>query len=172
MKFNLKTQLPMEELVRGLGYFSIGLGLAELLAPRQVSRGAGMHRQNYLLRGFGLREVATGIGLLTTSNPRPWLWGRVAGDVLDVATVATTADGRRSGRLGSSFAALLGVGLLDLYCAIQSLPQHGRSRVVSNHDYSKRSGFPRGIEQMRGAAMKAAKDKAAPTTGLREVRPA
>ena len=84
------------------------------------------------------------------SNPRPWLWGRVAGDVLDVATVAVTADGRKPGRLGSSFAALLGVGLLDLYCAIQSVPQQRRSRVGTNHDYSKRSGFPRGIEQMRG----------------------
>ena len=131
MKFNLpKTQVPMEQLVRGLGYFSIGLGLAELLAPRQVSRGAGMHRQNYLLRGFGLREIATGIGILTASNPRPWLWGRVAGDVLDVATVAVTADGRKPGRLGSSFAALLGVGLLDLYCAIQSVPQQRRGRVA------------------------------------------
>jgi hypothetical protein len=173
MTFNLpKTQVPMEQLVRGMGYFSIGLGLAELLAPRQVSRGAGMHHQNYLLRGFGLREIATGIGLLTTSNPRPWLWGRVAGDVLDVATVAITADGRRPGRLGSSFAALLGVGLLDLYCAIQSLPQRGRSRVGSSHDYRKRSGFPRGIEQMRGTAVKSAKDKAAPPAGLREARPA
>src|SRR3954468_7500493 len=121
MKFNLPTQIPMEQLVRGLGYFSIGLGLTELLAPRQVSRGAGMHRQDDLLRGFGLREIATGIGILTASNPRPWLWGRVAGDVLDVATVAITADGRRPGCLGSSFAALLGVGLLDLYCAIQSI---------------------------------------------------
>ena len=42
MKFNLsQTQVPLEQLVRGLGYFSIGLGLAELLAPRQVSRGSG-----------------------------------------------------------------------------------------------------------------------------------
>ena len=123
MKFNLsRTQVPLEQLVRGLGYFSIGLGLAELLAPRQVSRGAGMRRQDNLLRGFGLREIATGIGILSARNPRPWLWGRVAGDVLDVATVAVTADSRKPGRLGSSFAALLGVGLLDLYCAIQSVP--------------------------------------------------
>ena len=52
MKLDLpKTQVPMEQLVRGLGYFSIGLGLAELLAPRQVSRGAGMHRQDYSFAG-------------------------------------------------------------------------------------------------------------------------
>jgi hypothetical protein len=161
MKFNLpKTQVPMEQLVRGLGYFSIGLGLAELLAPRQVSRGAGLQRQDNLLRGFGLREIATGIGLLTASNPRPWLWGRVAGDVLDVATVALTADERKPGRLGSSFAALLGVGLLDLYCAIQSVPRQSPRRSGSSHDYSDRSGFPRGIEQMRGAATKASQNKA------------
>jgi hypothetical protein len=172
MKFDLpQTQVPMEQLVRGLGYFSIALGVAELLAPKQVSRGAGMRRQNFLLRGFGLREIATGIGLLTASNPRPWLWGRVAGDLMDVATVAVTADGRKPGRLGSSFAALLGVGLLDLYCALQSVPQQTPRRFSSNHDYSRRSGFPRGIEQMRGTA-RPGQDKAVPRARLREVRPA
>jgi hypothetical protein len=156
MKLDLpKTQIPMEQLVRGLGYFSIGLGLAELLTPRQVSRGAGMHRQDTLLRGFGLREIATGIGILTASNPRPWLWGRVAGDVLDVATVAVTADSRKAAHLGSSFVALLGVGLLDLYCALQSVPRQRQRRLGSSHDYSKRSGFPREVEQMRGAAVNA-----------------
>jgi hypothetical protein len=163
MTYNLpKTPIPIDQLVRGLGYFSIGLGLAELLAPRQVSRGAGMRRQDNLLRGFGLREIGTGIGLLTASNPRPWLWGRVVGDVLDVATVAAAADRRKPGRLASSFAALLGVGLLDLYCAIQSLPQQQRGRrPQSSRDYSKRSGFPRGIEQMRGTA-RSSQDKAPP----------
>ena len=44
--------------------------------------------------------------------------------------------------------------------------------LATNHDYSKRSGFPRGIEQMRGTAVKSAQDKAAPPAGLREARPA
>ena len=114
-----------------------------------------MHRQDNLLRGFGLREIATGIGILTASNPRPWLWGRVAGDVLDVATVAVAADSRKPGRLGSSFAALLGVGLLGSLLRHPICPAtESRARRESSHDYSKRSGFPRGIEQMRGAAVK------------------
>ena len=151
MNFDLpRKQVPT--IIKGLGWFSIGLGIAELFAPRQISRGAGMREQNSLLRGYGLREIVTGIGILTAANPRPWLWGRVAGDVLDIATVGATADVSKSHRLGSSFAALLGVGLLDFYCAIKSVPQGPLPRSPGQYDYSKRSGFPRSIEQMRGAA--------------------
>lgn len=45
-------------------------------------------------------EPATGTGLLTSDNPKPWLWGRIAGDLLDVATVTGTANTRFPGRLG------------------------------------------------------------------------
>jgi hypothetical protein len=148
--------LPLQPLVIGLGWFSIGLGLAELLAPRQLSRRAGMREQNSLIRGYGLREIGTGLGLLLSTNPRPWLWGRVAGDILDAATVAATANPRRTGRLGVSSAALLGVGLLDLYSAIRSGAQRYRPRpgAAPEKDYSRRSGFPRAASQMRGAALR------------------
>ncbi len=157
-----KPPVPLNALVQGLAFFSIGLGLAELLAPRRVSRAAGMTKNDTLLRGYGLREIATGVGLLVARNPRPWLWGRVAGDILDVATVAGTANTRKPGRLGGSLAALLGVGLLDVYAAIQSKPKRSgpaRSYPVSGRDYSDRSGFPRKPDAMRGAARAKAKPK-------------
>ncbi len=148
--------VPLNPIVQGLALFSIGLGLAELLKPRQVSRSAGMTDNDTLLRGYGLREIATGIGLLVARNPKPWLWGRVAGDVLDVATVVSTADTSKPTRLGGSFAALLGVGLLDLYAAIQASRSMFPARTYQNsgRDYSRRSGFPREPEAMRGAARK------------------
>jgi hypothetical protein len=116
-----QTPLSVDTVITALGWFSIGLGVAELVAPGQVSNISGSSPREGVLRGFGLREIVTGIGILTSENPRPWLWGRVAGDVLDVATVAATANTRQGGRLGATFAVLLGVGLVDLYTAWRSM---------------------------------------------------
>jgi hypothetical protein len=142
-------------IIKGLGWFSIALGVAELLAPKQISRGAGIKRNDMLLQGFALREMATGIGLLTAANPRPWLWGRVIGDLLDVAAVAKRADPRHPARLGLSSLLLTGVGFLDVYTALRSAPKRLSARARSGlKDYSKRSGFPRSPQQMRGAALR------------------
>ncbi len=152
--------IPLHPLVQGLGWFSLALGVAELLAPRQVSKGAGMHKQDSLLRGYGLREIATGIGILTAANPRPWLWGRVAGDMLDVATVALTADKRKPARLGISSLMLLGVGALDMYSALKATPKRLRTETQARtHDYSGRSGFPKPASAMRGLARSKPTDK-------------
>jgi hypothetical protein len=67
-------------------------GLAELLAPRAVARVTGMRRDERLLRAYGLRQIVAGVGLLTAKDPEPWLWARVGGDALDLATLA--AGGR------------------------------------------------------------------------------
>ena len=74
---------------RGLGWFSIGLGLAEVLAPRALTRGLGMEGHEQIMRAYGVREIATGIGILSSTHPLPWIWGRVGGDALDIATLAT-----------------------------------------------------------------------------------
>ena len=53
---------PGYSTARMLGWFSIGLGAAELLFPRQVSRYAGNQSPGFL-QLFGLREIAAGIGI-------------------------------------------------------------------------------------------------------------
>src|SRR5204862_1068288 len=78
---------------RGLGWFSIGLGLAELLAPRLLSRAFGMPGASGAVRACGIREIATGIGILASRNPTPWVWARVAGDALDAATIGAALGG-------------------------------------------------------------------------------
>ena len=56
---------------RTLGWFSIGLGLTEVMAPRALARLIGVSDENsMLLRLFGLREVASGVGFLTAAPPR------------------------------------------------------------------------------------------------------
>jgi len=71
----------------GLGWFSIGLGLAEVLAPRTLERFLGIKHHGFLLRVMGLREIASGVGILTGRRPSGWLWARAGGDVIDIAAL-------------------------------------------------------------------------------------
>jgi hypothetical protein len=135
----------------GLGIFSIALGLTELLAPRALARMTGMQGRETLLRAYGLREIVTGVGLLASPDPRPWIWGRVAGDALDLSTLALGA-GERPGTAPHRDAALwmtTAVGVVDIACAL--LPDRNR-KAGASVDYSDRIGMPRSPEQMRGAA--------------------
>jgi len=141
-------------LAAGLGWFSIGLGLYELLAPRHLSRVLGMRGQERLIQGYGTREIATGIGILLARDKAPWLWGRVGGDALDLATLAGWFDenNRRRSNVGLAMAAVAGVTALDVVCAQQLSAEKSAERQRPRRDYSQRSGFPRGTEAVRGAA--------------------
>ena len=113
--------VPGNSLARFLGYFSLGLGMAEILAPRAVARLSGV-RQEGLLRAYGLREITSGIGILSSSRPTTWLWARVLGDALDLAAAGQNfaeAGSDRRGRLVATAAALAGVAALDILCATQ-----------------------------------------------------
>ena len=53
-------------LARGLGWFSLGLGLIELLSARPLARHVGLGEPDRpaggLVRAYGLREIVTGAG--------------------------------------------------------------------------------------------------------------
>ena len=107
-------------LAEGLGWFSVGLGLAELLAPRALAAWLGMEERAGLIRAYGAREMATGAAiLLSRGDPAPWVWARVAGDGLDLATLAAglASDNPRRGNVGIALAAVGGVTALDVACA-------------------------------------------------------
>jgi hypothetical protein len=40
-----------------------------------------------LILGYGIPEIAAGIGLLTAQKTSPWFLARTAGDALDAATL-------------------------------------------------------------------------------------
>lgn len=145
---------PMRSPARALGWFSIGLGLAELAMPRSLARMAGAPNAPTLTRVFGLREVGTGIGILTSKDPSPWLWGRVVGDALDVATVGAGLVTRgRPLRTLTSLAMLLGIAYVDMKVAEQAAPARKLANR-SSRDYRGRSGFPRPAAEMRGIALR------------------
>ncbi len=108
-------------LARGLGWFSLGLGLTELAAGESVNRWLGMRSSPDLTRAFGLREIGVGIGLLTASRLAPWMWGRVAGDVLDLATLGAALEPRNEqrDRATAALVSVAGITLLDLFCATE-----------------------------------------------------
>lgn len=142
-----------DTLARGLGVFSIALGIAGVVAPRALARALGMKGQEGLIVGYGVREIATGVGILASKDPTPWIWGRVAGDGLDLATLATALEGPNpnKGNVGIAMAAVAGVTALDVYCA-QTLSRESPHPLPPMQDYSNRTGYPRGLEGARGAA--------------------
>ena len=113
------TYAPGLGLARALGWFSIGLGIAEAFAPKQMKRLTGVESTG-LLQLYGLREIATGVGILSSTNPAPWVWGRVAGDLVDLATLGTAffnADCAERVNASAASAAVGGVMVLDAVCA-------------------------------------------------------
>ena len=116
-----------EKLALGLGWFSIGLGVAEIVAPGGLARFIGIpdsRNSRNVLRTYGAREIGTGIALLSQPTSPTWMWGRVAGDLLDLATIAK-ADKYDTGKTAGATAAVLGVTALDIYVAQQLSKRSG-----------------------------------------------
>jgi hypothetical protein len=148
-----RSQSGSDVLAKNLGYFSIALGVAELVAPRAICRAAGITGLESLIQAYGAREIATGVAILTSHDPEPWIWGRVAGDVADIATVATglAQDNNRRENSMLALTALAAVTLVDIACASALTGEKG-GRKTAIADYSRRSGFPQGVHAARGAA--------------------
>ena len=148
-----RSQSSHDKMARGLGYFSIALGIAELVAPGAICRAAGVRGLEPVVRGYGAREIATGVAILTSHDPEPWIWTRVAGDLADIATVAigVQQDNESKTRSALALAALATVTLVDLACA-DGLNSEKGSRKTATRDYGRRSGFPQGLQATRGAA--------------------
>jgi hypothetical protein len=120
----IEQRLSPQQLANGLGWFSIGLGLAEIAAPNLVANLIGVtndSKTRKVLRFYGARELAGGFGILSQSNPSGWVWARVAGDVVDVSSLrkAMTDDDNDRGKGIATAVALIGVTLADVYCAKQ-----------------------------------------------------
>jgi uncharacterized membrane protein len=111
-------------MARGLGWFSIGLGLVATVAPRRVAQLIGVRDDGdtrAVIRAVGLRELATGVAILAQGRPAGWLSARVGGDVMDLALLgaALTSDQVNRPRVAAAAAAVVGVMALDLRCREQ-----------------------------------------------------
>jgi uncharacterized membrane protein len=112
---------------RGLGWFSIGLGLAEIAAPQAVARMIGVPAKTSVLRMVGVREILTGVGLLTQPEAPGWRWARVVGDVMDLALLGTSArqDGSDSRKTATASMAVLGITAVDIAAGVSAASRNG-----------------------------------------------
>jgi uncharacterized membrane protein len=110
-----------ERLAHALGWLSIGLGLAQIAAPRGLAKLIGVNDNRTLLRILGMREIASGVGILSRRRPVGWLWSRVGGDIMDLAVLgaALTSPHANRRRVAAATAAVTGVTVLDLRASQQ-----------------------------------------------------
>lgn len=130
-----------ERLANALGWLSLGMGLVGLAAPGTLAQLIGVPDNDgnrRLIRGIGLREIASGAGILAQPRPAGWVKSRVAGDVMDLALLgsALNSPSANRDRVLAATAAVVGITGVDLYCserltrsASTSL-QNGRAGIV------------------------------------------
>jgi hypothetical protein len=141
-----------DRMARNLGWFSLGLGAMEVLAPERITRALGMEGQERLVRAYGFREVAAGM-LSLSLEKKAGLWSRVAGDGLDIATLMAgfRDDNPKKGNVAIALMMVAGITLLDIAVANELSARHasptGRRRI-----YNDRSGYPKGMAASRGIA--------------------
>lgn len=123
-----------QALAKGLGVFSLGLGLAEVAASRAIARLIGMDRSAatpWILRALGAREIGHGIGIF--ARPKS-VWTRLIGDAIDVAYVALAFRGAcaRRSRLWPTMGALAAVGALDALATVRMMRSNFGEPVTSS----------------------------------------
>ena len=118
--------MNMRNVARGLGWFSLALGAAELLVPGRISKLLKLRgKHSGLIRSYGLREIGAGTGLLLAEKPAPWLWARAAGDVLDLGTLG--AARRRTWRTRAIDGAIAGVAAITALDLAAAARLHGKA---------------------------------------------
>ncbi|HEY5946545.1 MAG TPA: SRPBCC family protein [Kofleriaceae bacterium] len=142
---------------KGLGIFSIGLGLAELVAPSRVAKLIGVDNFGIVsptLRAFGVREIMTGLGLLAKPQSQLGPWARVVGDVLDLAFLswAFKSKSMRKTRTFSAIAAVVGVAAVDAFAGVRRrrmmLGEPVRQAITIAREPDELYAFWRNFEQL------------------------
>lgn len=103
-----------------LGQNAMGLGVWGTFFPRSVNRFLGMNASPGLVRlVFGLREFATAFALTGDPTRKDALWARVAGDIFDIAVLASLnrPDNPRRGNARLALGVVLAVTAADAFAA-------------------------------------------------------
>src|ERR1043166_7731434 len=109
-----RSDVAPATLSRGLGWFSLALGLTEVASPNMLSRTIGIPPKpgtSWLMRAMGVRELLAGAGVLMKPRQPLPLWARVAGDAIDLALLAAASRMKKASgmRLAGAMVAVAGV---------------------------------------------------------------
>jgi uncharacterized membrane protein len=115
---------PGTKLGKGLGWFSIALGVTELVAPRSLAKIIGVEPDGkvpLVTRLFGLREIAAGAMLLNKPTSPYGGWNRVFGDLLDLMVMGVAMKRGSTHKSLNAFAlgSVAGVMALDVYHGVR-----------------------------------------------------
>jgi hypothetical protein len=109
---------------RVIGVGSVLLGVTALISPRRLAGFAGIHDKNApeALAAFGAKELAAGAALLAPVKSGPFLWARLAGDIMDMGGLVAAArrPGSHKRLLTVLGVAVVAMTALDLYTAAQA----------------------------------------------------
>lgn len=114
-----------DRLARVLGLFSLGLGSVQIADPDGVNRFVGLRvtpENQAAMRGVGVQELLMGLPLFRRKAPAALLWGRVAGDAMQIGMLAAAMDNKKNDRdrLRTTIGALGAVAVVDLFAAIRA----------------------------------------------------
>jgi uncharacterized membrane protein len=146
-------------LSRGLGWFSVALGLTEIALPKTLARVIGVEPRagtRWVLRAMGVREVLAGLGVLMQPHRPLPLWARVAGDAIDLALLGVSLKSRRlhATRVAGAIAAVAGVTALDVVAARRAQRRYNEANrpvifgVTINKPPSEVYAFYRKLSQL------------------------
>jgi uncharacterized membrane protein len=129
---------PQDPLAKGLGAFSLALGIPQILAPGRVNRMIGVRddmKSRMWMRAVGVREIAAGVGIFSERRPTEWVWARVAGDTMDLALLGSALRNKsdQPARTLAATGAVVGAFTADL---IDSL------RLSRGHDSQDKQEGP------------------------------
>lgn len=115
----------------GLAALSIGLGLAELIAAKVIARRLGVPDRSGIVRAFGVRELVSGAGLVARPRASGNAWGRVAGDLLDLAALAAVlrTRGTRKGAAWGGVTFVASALLADILAGAAMRKEERRERA-------------------------------------------
>ncbi|HSH58698.1 MAG TPA: SRPBCC family protein [Acidimicrobiales bacterium] len=114
-----------DRLAKALGWFSIALGVPQLIAPGYVNRLIGVNdsrRNRWVMRAVGVRELGGAAGILDRPRPSGFLFARVVGDAMDLLMLQSTLrrKGKSHGRVVAAAAAVVGVAVLDVVASAKT----------------------------------------------------
>lgn len=114
-----------------LGLFSIGLGAAAALAPRELARLIGVRSRRDIFYALAAREILIGIGILGQRRKAPWLWSAAASGMMDLSLLglASNERGADKERIQGAAGAVAGTVIASAVCALQHSRGGGRIRV-------------------------------------------